>query len=257
MVTLRRLSTEETHEHVQWMDPSDPSGLTTGFYAPSLFPASAWILHGLYERDDMPNLTRAEAHANGWRDYDACPPAAPWRRLRWSELAQREGWSLAAVSGTYPDLTYTWQRDWSAPDVFPTHARPDIAGPTSSWPLSLSFGYEGALEEPQLSALVDILTRHTVHECEMLYSVVAFIDGEFILVGPLAELPAFVAESTNPYTPSNIWPEDRSWLVYTDCDLSATLVSGSAELIAAIVADPTLESIRVDDSPHSQRSVSV
>ena len=45
-------------------------------------------------------------------------------------------------------------------------------------------------------------------------------------------------------TPSNLWPDDRSWLVYTDADLMATKVSGSAALIAELVNDVHLETLR-------------
>jgi len=45
-------------------------------------------------------------------------------------------------------------------------------------------------------------------------------------------------------TPSNLWPDDRSWFVYTDADLMATKVKGSAALIAALVDDVHLETLR-------------
>ena len=49
-------------------------------------------------------------------------------------------------------------------------------------------------------------------------------------------------------TPSNLWPTDKSWFVYTDWDLMATKVSGPAELVAAIEADDELESLRWEPS---------
>ena len=39
------------------------------------------------------------------------------------------------------------------------------------------------------------------------------------------------------------WPDNRSWFVYTDWDLSGTRVSGTAELIDSVVADLELETI--------------
>jgi len=44
-------------------------------------------------------------------------------------------------------------------------------------------------------------------------------------------------------TPSNWWPVDQTWMLYTDWDLWATKVSGTAELIDAIVNDEALETI--------------
>nr|CTQ90460.1 hypothetical protein [Kibdelosporangium sp. MJ126-NF4] len=45
-------------------------------------------------------------------------------------------------------------------------------------------------------------------------------------------------------TPSNLWPADRSWFVYTDWDLWATRISGPPELIAAVTAHSELETTR-------------
>lgn len=45
-------------------------------------------------------------------------------------------------------------------------------------------------------------------------------------------------------SPSNIWPEDRSWVVWTDHDLWGTRVRGSASLIQALERDSELETIR-------------
>ena len=39
----------------------------------------------------------------------------------------------------------------------------------------------------------------------------------------------------------NIWPAAREWFVYTDWDGWGTKVSGPAELIERLAADPELE----------------
>jgi hypothetical protein len=57
----------------------------------------------------------------------------------------------------------------------------------------------------------------------------------------LSELPDFYDWEAAVGSPSNIWPEDRSWFVYTDSDLHGTRVSGPAELIASLAADNALE----------------
>ena len=44
-------------------------------------------------------------------------------------------------------------------------------------------------------------------------------------------------------SPTNIWPTDRSWVVYTDYDLWGTRVSGSVSLIDALRNDPELETV--------------
>lgn len=58
--------------------------------------------------------------------------------------------------------------------------------------------------------------------------------------------------------PANlVWPEDRSWCVATEIDVEATYVGGCEELIAAILAEPALESERVslDDPPAMLRNL--
>ncbi|MCD2191717.1 hypothetical protein [Actinomycetospora soli] len=52
-------------------------------------------------------------------------------------------------------------------------------------------------------------------------------------------------------TPDNVWPLDRSWLLTTDYDLWATRLAGPAALIAAIEADPELETTRFGRRPES------
>lgn len=44
-----------------------------------------------------------------------------------------------------------------------------------------------------------------------------------------------------PQSPSLIWPADRTWVSVTDVDADATLVGGSAELVAAVAADERLD----------------
>lgn len=67
-----------------------------------------------------------------------------------------------------------------------------------------------------------------------------------VYAGDCRDVGELVAELT--LTPSNSWPADRSWLVYTDRDLQGTKVSGSCELIAALEADERLETIRWEQS---------
>ena len=45
-----------------------------------------------------------------------------------------------------------------------------------------------------------------------------------------------------PQSPNLIWPPDQSWFVATEIDFDSTLIGGSAEVIAAVLADPKLES---------------
>lgn len=44
--------------------------------------------------------------------------------------------------------------------------------------------------------------------------------------------------------PATWWASDGSWLVLTDLDLSATEVFGNRRLIAGLLADPELDTVR-------------
>ncbi len=46
-------------------------------------------------------------------------------------------------------------------------------------------------------------------------------------------------------TPSLIWPADRAWVSVTEVDWDSTIVGGSADLVAALVADPRLEAFEI------------
>jgi hypothetical protein len=59
------------------------------------------------------------------------------------------------------------------------------------------------------------------------------------------------------FTPNNIWPADRPWLIYTDYDLEATRVSGSTEVIDAVCADDYLDTVRCGGSLNTKGARSV
>ena len=70
----------------------------------------------------------------------------------------------------------------------------------------------------------------------------ATLDAVTVYAGSIHDVPELAAELE--VSPSNLWPADRSWLLYTDHDLTATQVSGSRELIAAIEAHQDIETLR-------------
>ncbi|WP_427018672.1 hypothetical protein ACQCSX_09135 [Pseudarthrobacter sp. P1] len=60
--------------------------------------------------------------------------------------------------------------------------------------------------------------------------------------------PPWNGEALPQFTqsPNLAWPEDRAWCLATEIDFDSTLVGGSRELIAAIVAHPGLEALPVE-----------
>jgi hypothetical protein len=69
-------------------------------------------------------------------------------------------------------------------------------------------------------------------------------EASALLEATLAELPDVYDWPEADGSPSNIWPDDKSWFVYSGYDLSGTRVSGSAEFVASVVADSELETVR-------------
>lgn len=73
--------------------------------------------------------------------------------------------------------------------------------------------------------------------------------GEFdepvLYRGGLGELSGLYDDEELPGSPSNIWPDNKSWFVYTDWDLWGTKISGSPELINRLTADLKLETVKL------------
>lgn len=245
-VTLRKLPSDEMDERLRWLLPLSGRRTGTGLDPSGPWQTAVWLLGTLYERDDVPVMNRIEAHAAGRDVYDVVPPAPPWRRIRWSELANRPNFDIACVSGRYPNLSYVWQQHWPDPGQCPADGRPDIVHHHGSWPIAFSLGE--SLGEPLLSAVIEVLLgyTHTDTDCAMYYDAVP---GEALYTGSLTDLPDLISHVGEiRHAPTNIWPPDRSWFLYCDFDLYATKISGPPALIAALAADATLETLRVGSS---------
>ena len=259
----------------------------TGYDLDEGWDAAGWVLHAIYECPGLaPGLSQHELHqqaiAAGLREPTMVgevnldeittttgtmlgfqrKPGPQWQRLTWSALAQRDGFEFWAVDGHWPDLRYTPQSNWADPATIPAVSGPRI-GPArdDSWPASILPPPQASLDEESLLALIEVLTQHTapsaLRDCVAYYGPVAFMgEGATVYAGKLSDMPALVASQRGTaVTPNNIWPADRSWLIYTDFDLEATRVSGSAELIDALRADDHLDVVRCGDYPPSAESI--
>lgn len=252
-VAMHHLTEADARERLWWLDPAPV--LTTG-YAAEGWADSVWVLHAMYERDDIPaDLTRetvrqtrlasggggplsingVELDEDGFPLDYTTPPGPPWQRLRWAEWAAREGVVLGAGWDVPPCLRWL--------DLLNRPVRYD--GPE-----------EGSLDEPTLDVLIQVLVRHTkaeaLQDCSAFFNCFAALssparptdslDAVTVYAGSIHDVPELAAELD--FSPSNLWPADRSWLLYTDWDLTATRVSGSRELIAAIEADRDIETLQ-------------
>lgn len=174
---------------------------------------------------DLDEGTTVTGSVLGW----IVRPGAPWARVTWSDYLAR-----------FPDLV----PDRSVPPCFRWF-------PGGSQPVAVEPPPEGSMDEESLDALPRRLAGHEqargAGEVFAFYSPMASADFDqaHLWRGGLDEIPELIEENGGPYgfSPSNIWPEDRSWFVWTDYDLSGTKVSGSADLIDAVRSDACLETI--------------
>jgi hypothetical protein len=249
---MRRLVGDQACERILWLDDAVPTPAGGTGYDVESWADSVWVLHAMFEREgadsdvtyhqarqadiaagrDEPLVVNGVNFEQGTVDTGVPlgfvrTPAPPWRRLRWAELAAREGFALGA------DMAWPPSFQWF---------------PFESWPLRMLPPPEGSLDESTLNALIRVLAEHShadaVKDCGAFFCPAAMLDVDALMffAGDLQDVPELVAELG--MTPSNLWPADKSWFLYTDWDLMASRVSGSRELIAAIEIDDELETLR-------------
>ncbi|CAM3308437.1 hypothetical protein [Stackebrandtia soli] len=227
----------------------------TGF-DPGGTPDGLWILNAMYENETPSARTHHERHradlADGttepWRfgSYDerdhpelivpggglgwSAHPGAGWRRLLWSELAERIGDPIVPP-GLYPSYR-----------AFPSVRR------DGSWPESILPPTEGSMDRDSFRRLATVLARFDDPRTTVFAHYCPCVTGEYdeyrVYRGRLGDLDA-LEELNGEFGPSNLWPADRAWLTYTDYDLWGTKVSGPPELLRLIDQDDVLETVRL------------
>ncbi|MDQ3858873.1 MAG: hypothetical protein M3327_10585 [Actinomycetota bacterium] len=241
-----------------WLEGRTPEeGDVTGYDATG-WDASVWILHAMYETQHLPGglthddvhqmeraagaiepvkigavedleelLTRSGGYVVGSRLGRSEWPGPGWQRLRWSELARRLDVDPFAID---------------VPPCFRSF-------PYTSWPANIEPPAEGSLDREQYVRLVDHLASLTPGgddaSCTAFYAMCAVreFDEHVIYTGKLKQLVELYENEELPGSPSNFWPDDMSWFVYTDWDLWATKVSGSRALVDGLTADSDLETV--------------
>ena len=224
----------------------------TGFDAAG-WEASTWILHFMYEAlDRNRRLTHDDVHREAVRRGIAAPlivgsvnldevstvvgnssgmstPDSGWLRLPWRALSERL--SIRLGENEFPPC-FRWF-------------------PYKSWPANLMPPDEGSLDAACLHALVEQLVLFSPHgratRCIAYYSPLAsggnFYDTwmEEVNLGEVASLVDPARGRVG--TPSNLWPIDLSWMMFTDWDLWGTKVSGPRGLIDALESASDLECV--------------
>ncbi|MEW2358977.1 hypothetical protein [Spirillospora sp. NPDC029432] len=244
-----------SEEATGWLKDLDPEHGHTG-YEPPRRPDAAWILHSMYvwkdglvttTHDDVLQSARASGLAEPDPDGDLMEgavvtgtrlgrgghPGAGWRRLRWAELARGFG-EPAVPAGERPGIRCLRQ-----------------AHPTGSWSAAIEPPAEGCLDREGWRRLMALLVRHDVdgedRRCFAYYCslVTNDWDRETVLAGRLGDAAGLYDHPAVESCPSNLWADDRSWVVYCDWDLWGTKVVGPPALIESVLADPELEALRL------------
>ncbi|MEV8096883.1 hypothetical protein [Kitasatospora sp. NPDC085879] len=249
--------------------PLAPSGATdwllelcgdgvTGFMPPAM-PDAVWVLNAMYEHEQGPAvvsyhehrracLAEGSARPDTFRGIDlevgiatggglgrAEHPGAGWRRLRWAELSRRTG-------------------DPVVPDgLLPSHRCFPSARKGGSWPLGIVPPTEGSLDRETWNRLTAVLAEHSPSgpdtPCLAYYNPLMLAAADFdnlhVRAGRLGDTAMLYDNPEADFSPSNLWAEDRSWVLCTDYDLWATKVTGAPALIEALLNDSEIEAVRL------------
>ncbi|GAA0289854.1 hypothetical protein GCM10010302_30310 [Streptomyces polychromogenes] len=163
-------------------------------------------------------------------------PGPRWRRLRWAELARRTGDPVAVEGG------------------LPCHRSFPSLRQAGGWPVGITGAAEGSLDRADWDRLAEILTEHSPQgantRCLAYYTPLGQraedFDTPLVRRGRLADAKALYDHPEEEWwTPSNLWAEDRSWVLCTDYDLWATKLAGPVPLIEALLCDPEAEAVRL------------
>lgn len=231
----------------------------TGFMPPAM-PDAAWVLNAMYEHERGPtDVSYHDYHQGRLADGGTLPrvvagidldavsvatggglgrarhPGPGWRRLRWDELARRTG-DPAVPDGLLPSYR-----------CFPS-ARID-----GSWPLGVIPPTEGSLDRETWCRLIAILAQYGPAgpdtRCLAYYNPLMLgatdVDDLHVRAGRLGDAEILYDHSEADFSPSNLWADDRSWVLCTDYDLWATKIAGPPALVDALLSDPEIEAIRL------------
>lgn len=234
----------------RWIDegvtPTTPDTPDTVAHCiPPIFPSYTKLFHPIYE--DL----SVQDEEQTWQDDARARPAAPQTqaeqsiqdalsgstlvyggiepgsrpvRIRWAELARRLGMPFV------PTLS-----SWSFTRRFQG----------GSWPRRLIGPEEGTLASTERDALTSILRRNTnAARCFFHFWFLATSEWkeDLLFEGDLDDASRFPDEVPSVRcTPTHWFPEDRSWLVCTDYDLTFTLVGGPESLICELLDHHVLE----------------
>ncbi|RPF22548.1 hypothetical protein [Myceligenerans xiligouense] len=196
--------------------------------------ALAWIPAEVREDGDLCGMD-----ATGWEDdtwilHDLTvpldtrdPEQGPRARCRWRDVVETDLTALQGMARWPPNAMHLL-KDQRWPDVCIE---------------------EGTFDGESRAALLEILTAVSgpSAQCFAYFGMVPAnnYDRPTVLKGALSQVASLTSDGLPQWelSPSNWWPVDRSWFVWTDYDLTATRVSGSRNLIDQVRSHTALETL--------------
>jgi hypothetical protein len=266
MSEISTLWRPEPTGEADWLaELADDDGIT-GFEPPRR-PDAAWVLNAMYEHEQGPGpVSHDEVYRTGLTDGSIRPvivaginfdeevnavvtggglgraehPGPGWRRLRWADLARRCGDPIVP-EGLRPSYR-----------CLPSARKED-----GSWPAGIAVPTEGSLDRETWNRLIELLVEHSPAgpdtRCLAYYNPLMLgaidLDARQVLAGRVGDAGALYDNPEVEFSPSNLWPEDRSWIVHTDYDLWGSKVAGSVPLIEALLSDAEIEAVRLPWTP--------
>lgn len=126
----------------------------------------------------------------------------------------------------------------------------DIRRKIGSVPRYILFADEGYIELEEVERIVSVLRSFTKEDtCYFQYDILKIVNmdrhaKEYLYSGKLID----VLELTKrPHgSPTYWWNASKTWCIYTDFDLTYSIVGGSKEIIDSFLSNPTLECFEID-----------
>ncbi|MBL0888731.1 hypothetical protein [Myceligenerans indicum] len=232
-----------------WLDGQECP--LTGYWAPDGLEDATWVLHAMYENDELRGLGTHDdvekgAIARGLREPDVVAG------IDLSATMIDSGTPLGWVERPGVEWMRLYWRDHFGPSMheklaarrFPPN---DRALRDGSWSASIFAPPEGSLDEVSLAGLLSTLAADAdaggSGEVFAFYGQVPAhnYDSPTLFTGRLDMVKDLSVQFDA--TPSNFWPADRSWFVMTDWDITSTCIWGSKALINRLRAHPELETM--------------
>lgn len=254
-MAMKRLHSDEAYKWLEVIKcdfSHDEQPCRVSCRLPSGYESYTKIFHPIYERvgiDDVdltwndikvPDLYESPELQALMQDstavYQVEPDSEQTRRILWSEMCEKYRVPFSSLLSS---------------DSFTR------AFPKKSWPVGLFGPEDGALDTESCSALVSVLTKLSRDDTIFFeYDAHAWPPdwdpkiewSDMFYSGRLEDPLNGLIDGSQNFTPTLWWPESHDWIVYSDWDLTFTLVAGSRALCEALIDNEVLETVEIEYS---------